>query len=239
MYYCSILSDASFQHLHLMTHQCQCFMGGDCQEGESCFSKSFSNSSCYCLQPRPASVIYFNFLPWRSSVGFFLLFKGIRVKQTGGGGALNSFKGFGEKQTSWQNCGLSCLYLVNLSSFSFFFFYLEDEAEVGGSSELLPVVSGGVDVDFLKADQAGEVTGRLRAREQRIFFFKRQQQMHHIHMFNHSWGALLFTGNNTLKLPESWDQQRSAADLTSVSQVFCSSFILTPFLTFPLLFLYI
>lgn len=119
MYYCSILSNVSFQHLHLMTHQCQCFLGGDCQEGESCFSKSFSNSSCYCLQPRPASVIYFNFLPWRSSVGFFLFFKGIRVKQTGDGGALNWLKGFGEKQTSWQNCGLSCLYPVHLSSSSF------------------------------------------------------------------------------------------------------------------------
>lgn len=43
-------------------------------------------------------------------------------------------------------------------------FYLDDKAEVGWSSELLPVVLGGVDVDVFKANQAGEIAGRLLAR---------------------------------------------------------------------------
>lgn len=37
---------------------------------------------------------------------------------------------------------------------------------VGGSSELLPVVLCGVDVDVFKANQAGEIAGRLQAREE-------------------------------------------------------------------------
>lgn len=40
--------------------------------------------------------------------------------------------------------------------------YLEDEAKVCGSSELLFVVCGGVDADFVKADEAGEVGGWLK-----------------------------------------------------------------------------
>lgn len=43
--------------------------------------------------------------------------------------------------------------------------YLQYEAEVGGRSVFLFVVVGGVDVDFFKMDEAGQITGRLPGRE--------------------------------------------------------------------------
>ena len=39
--------------------------------------------------------------------------------------------------------------------------YLQDEAEVGWSSVGVFVVTGGVHVDLIEADEAGEVSGRL------------------------------------------------------------------------------
>lgn len=74
--------------------------------------------------------------------GFFLVIE-IQAKQT----LTSSLKLW---RISWV-----CLLLV---------FYLEDKAEVGRSSELLPVVPGCVDVDVFKANQAGEIAGRLQAR---------------------------------------------------------------------------
>lgn len=43
--------------------------------------------------------------------------------------------------------------------------YLQDEAEVRGRSELLFVVFGDVDVQLVKADEAGEVSGALQDRQ--------------------------------------------------------------------------
>lgn len=43
--------------------------------------------------------------------------------------------------------------------------YLQDEAEVGGRSVLLFVVFGVVDVQLVKAHEAGEVSGALRDRQ--------------------------------------------------------------------------
>lgn len=43
--------------------------------------------------------------------------------------------------------------------------YLQDEAEVGGRSVLLFVVFGGVDVQLVKVDEAGEVSRALQDRQ--------------------------------------------------------------------------
>lgn len=43
--------------------------------------------------------------------------------------------------------------------------YLQDKAEVSGCFILVSVVFGGVDVEILEADEAGEVSGALPARQ--------------------------------------------------------------------------
>lgn len=50
--------------------------------------------------------------------------------------------------------------------------YLQDKAEIGGCSVLLLVVFGGVDVDLLKADEAGEVRGALQNQPEETAFSK-------------------------------------------------------------------
>lgn len=65
-----------------------------------------------------------------------------------------------EKRNSWS---WELLFLLRRMHFGDY--YLEDEAEVSGSSVLVLVVDGGVDIDFFEADKAGEVTGRLQDRQ--------------------------------------------------------------------------